>query len=249
MKKEINLKNNERIDDLEYKGLKIIQRIDGFCFGIDAVLLSDFAKEMKNGAKVVDLGTGTAILPILLSGKTKLSKIIGVEIQEEIAEMAKRSVELNDLDEKIEILNANIKFLDKKLEIGTFDAVVSNPPYKKLETGLINENKIKYISRHEIEANLEDFIAISSKLLKNNGSLYMVHRPERLADIIFLLKKYKLEPKILKNVQSNIEKPPKLILIKAVKNAKPFLKIEKPIYIYDLNGQYTDEILRIYNKN
>lgn len=248
MEKEIKLEKNERIDDLEYKGLKIIQKIDGFCFGIDAVLLSDFAKDIKNDSKVIDLGTGTGILPILISAKTNAEKIIGVEIQEEIANMARRSVELNKLESKIEIINENIKNLDKKMEIGTFDAIVTNPPYKKLETGLTNENKVKYISRHEVEADLEDFISISSKLLKNNGNIYMVHRPERLADIMFLLKKYKLEPKVLKCVQSNADKPPKLILIKATKNAKPFLKIEKPIYVYNLNGEYTEEILKIYNK-
>lgn len=249
MKKEISLKKNERIDDLEYKGLKIIQKKDGFCFGIDAVLLSDFAKDIRNNSKVVDLGTGTGILPILLSAKTNASKIIGIEIQEEIAEMANRSILLNELESKIEIINENIKNLYEKLEVGTYDVVVSNPPYKKLETGLTNENKIKYISRHEVEANLEDFISVSSKLLKNNGSIYMVHRPERLAEIMFLLKRYNLEPKILKCVQSNINKPPKLILIKAVKNAKAFLKIEKPIYVYTLKGEYTDEILKIYNKD
>lgn len=248
MKKEINLKKDERIDDLENKGLKIIQKKDGFCFGIDAVLLSDFAKDIKNNAKVVDLGTGTGILPILLSAKTNASKIIGIEIQEEIAEMANRSILLNELESKNEIINENIKYLDKKIECEMYDAVITNPPYKKLQTGLTNENKIKYISRHEAEANLEDFILVSCKLLKNNGSIYMVHRPERLAEIMFLLKKYNLEPKILKCVQSNINKPPKLILIKAVKNAKPFLKIEKPIYVYKTNGEYTDEILKIYNK-
>ncbi len=249
MNKNIKINENERIDDLEYKNLKIIQRVDGFCFGIDAVLLSDFSKNIKKGSKVIDLGTGTAILPILLSAKTEAEKIIGIEIQKEIAEMAQRSILLNNLENKVEILNENIKSLTERFEDGSFDVVVTNPPYKKLNTGLTNENKIKYISRHEIEANLEDFISISSKLLKNSGSLYMVHRPERLGDIMFLLKKYKLEPKILKFVQSDISKPPKLFLIKAVKNAKSFLKIEKPIYVYDLKGEYTNEILEIYNKN
>lgn len=246
--KKIKIKDDERIDDLEFKKLKIIQKKDGFCFGIDAVLLSDFAKNIKNKSNIIDLGTGTGILPILLSGKINAEEIVGVEIQEEIAEMAKRSVALNELENKIKIIHENIKNINEKFENGYFDCVVTNPPYKKLETGLTNENKIKYISRHEIEANLEDFISVSAKLLKNNGSIYMVHRPERLPEIISLLKKYKLEPKNLKMVQSNINKPPKLILIKAVKNAKPFLKIEKPIYIYDLNGEYTDEILKIYNK-
>ena len=129
-----------------------------------------------------------------------------------------------------------------------FEVVVTNPPYKKMDTGLINENKIKLISRHEVEANLEDFISVSFKLLKNNGGLFMVHRPERLPDILYLLKKYKMEPKILRMVQSNVNTAPKLVLIKAIKNAKPFLKVEKPTYVYDLNGEYTKEILKIYNK-
>ena len=248
MNKNIKIKNNERIDDLEYKDLKIIQRVDGFCFGIDAVLLSDFSRNIKKGSKVIDLGTGTAILPILLSAKTEAEKIVGVEVQKGIAEMAQRSVLLNNLENKVEIVNENIKSVTEKFSEGYFDVVVTNPPYKKLETGLTNENKIKYISRHEIEANLEDFISVSARLLKNNGSLYMVHRPERLADIFFLLRKYKLEPKALKCVQSYIDKPPKLILIKAVKNAKPFLKIEKPIYVYNSKGEYTEEILEIYHK-
>ncbi len=248
MRKDIEIKKDERIDDLEFKNLKIIQKNDGFCFGIDAVLLSDFAKKIKNNSKIIDLGTGTGILPILLSGKTNAEEIIGVEIQKEISEMAERSVKLNKLENKIKIINENIKNINEKFTDGYFDVVVTNPPYKKMDTGLTNENKIKLISRHEVEANLEDFISVSKKLLKNNGCLFMVHRPERLADIFSLLKKYKLEPKILRTVQSNINSAPKLVLIKAVKNAKPFLKVEKPIYVYDLNGEYTKEILEIYNK-
>ncbi|MBP3255426.1 MAG: tRNA1(Val) (adenine(37)-N6)-methyltransferase [Clostridia bacterium] len=245
---EINLKENERIDDLEYKGLKIIQNTDGFCFGIDAVLLSDFAKEIKNNSKVLDLGTGTGILSILLSGKTNLSKIYGIEIQEEVADMAKRSVKLNDLEDRVEILNKNIKELGNIFEKNTFDAIVTNPPYKKINTGLENEKEKKFISRHEVTASLEDFIKVSFDLLKDKASLYMVHRPERLAEIIFNLKKNKLEPKAIRFVYSNTKGEPKLVLIKAVKNAKEFVKIEKPLFVYDENGNYTDEILKIYNK-
>ena len=239
---------NERIDNLEYKNLKIIQNKDGFCFGIDSILLSNYASQIKEGSKVIDLGTGTGIIGILLSAKTKLSKIVGVEVQKEVYEMAKRSIKLNQLENKFELINENVKNLENKLEMGTFDAVVTNPPYKKEGTGLTNENKKKLISRHEITATLEDFIKASNKLLKDKGSLYMVHRPDRLADIIEILRKYKIEPKTIRFVYPTIGKEANLILVKAIKNAKPFLKIEKPLYVYDENGKYTDEILKIYNK-
>ncbi len=246
---KIILKENERIDDLEYKELKIIQNKNGFCFGIDSVLLSDFAKEIRNNSKVLDLGTGTGILCILLSEKTKLKKIYGIDIQEEVVEMAKRSVKLNNLEDKIEILNKNVKELGEIFEKNSFDSVVTNPPYKKSNTGKVNEKENKFISRHEVTATLEDFIKISFDLLKDKGSLYMVHRPERLAEIIVTLKKYKLEPKTIRFVHSNCEEEPKLVLIKAVKNAKEFLKVEKPLIVYNEKGEYTEEILKIYHKN
>lgn len=245
---KINLKENERIDDLEFKGYKIIQNKDGFCFGIDSVLLSDFAKNIKNNSKVMDLGTGTGILCILLSGKTKLKQIVGVEVQKEVANMAKRSVKLNSLENKIEILNENILNLEKIYEKGSFDAIVTNPPYKKLNTGIQNLNDKKLISRHEITADLEDFIKISKNMLKDKGEFYMVHRPERLADIICLMRKYKIEPKLIRFVAPNVDKEPNLVLIKGIKNAKSFLKFEKILYVYNENGNYTDEILKIYNK-
>jgi len=245
---KIVLKKNERIDDLEFKNLKIIQKNNGFCFGIDAVLLSDYAKEIKNNANVLDLGTGTGILPILISGKTNASKIYGIEIQEEIADMAKRSVKLNNLEEKITIINTDIKKLKDCFEPNFFDVIVTNPPYKDENTGKKNENEYKYISRHETTANLEDFIRTSFKLLKDKGSFYMVHRPERLIDIIYFLRNNKLEPKKIRLVYSNKNKEPKLVLIKAVKNANKFLKMEKPLFVYNEDGKYTDEILKIYNK-
>lgn len=242
------LKENERIDDLEFKDLKIIQKNDGFCFGIDSILLSDFAKEIRNNSKVLDLGTGTGILSILLTGKTDLSKIYGIELQKDIADMAKRSVILNKLQDKVEILNMDINNLENIFELNSFDAIVTNPPYKNENTGKINDNEYKYISRHETTANLSDFIKISFKMLKDKGSLYMVHRPERLVDIIYELRINKIEPKNIRFVYSSINKEPKLVLIKAVKNANKFLKVEKPLFVYDENGNYTKEILKIYNK-
>lgn len=244
----MELKETERIDDLELNGLKIIQDKSGFCFGMDSVLLSDFAKEIKRNSAILDMGTGTGILSILLSAKTQDTKITGVEIQRQVAEMARRSVQLNHLEERISIVCEDIKKLKKKYEVGSFDAIVTNPPYKKIGTGRINENETELISRHEIAANLEDFIQMASYLLKDQGSIYIVHRPERLADIMISLRKYKLEPKVMKFIYPNQEKEPNLILVKATKNAKTFLKVEKPIYIYDLQGNYTKEVLEIYNK-
>lgn len=249
---EIKLNENERIDDLEIKGMKIIQNKNGFCFGIDSVLLSDFAKEIKNGAKCVDLGTGTGILGILLCAKTNLSQIIGIEIQKEVAEMANRSIILNNLENKFKIININLKEIKNNkinyLEKNSFDYIITNPPYKKLNTGKINENEKKLISRHEITASLDDFIEVANYLLKDKGTIFMVHRPERLADILEKMRKEKIEPKEIKFVYPKVNEEPNLILIKGVKNAKPFLKINKPLYIYNEDGSYTDEILKIYNK-
>ena len=245
---EVILKDNERIDDLQLNNLKIIQNKDGFCFGIDAVLLSDFAKDIRNNSKVLDLGTGTGIISTLLCAKTKLSKIYGVDIQKDVCDMASRSIKLNNLEDKFEIINSNIKDLNNIFEEASFDVIVSNPPYKKDNSGLKNEAETKLISRHEITASLEDFISISSKLLKNNGNIYMIHRPERLSDLFYLLKQYNLEPKKLRMVQSYIDSKPKLFLVKATKNAKSFLNIEEPLIIYNKDGSYTDEIFKIYGK-
>ena len=244
----MELKENERIDDLEFKGYKIIQNSEGFCFGIDSVLLSDFAKDIRNNSRVMDLGTGTGILCILLAGKTNLKEIVGVEIQEEVYDMAKRSVELNSLQDKVKIINENILNLENVFEKGSFDAIVTNPPYKKLNTGLQNESEKKLISRHELTANLEDFIKISKNMLKDKGEFYMVHRPERLVDIIYLMRKYKIEPKQIRFVAPKLSKEPNLVLIKGVKNAKEFLKLDNTLYVYNEDGSYTSELLKIYGK-
>ena len=244
----MELKENERIDDLEFEGLKIIQYSTWFCFGIDAVLLSDFAKNLKKNGKVVDIGTGTGIISILLSKKSNAEKIYGIEIQKDVANMALRSVKLNNLEEKIEIINRNVKDIFEVIYPNTIDAIVTNPPYMKIGNGAINEEKKKLISRHEVECTLEDIIKVSYKLLKSKGEFYMIHRAERIVDIMYYLRRYKLEPKILRFVHSKTEKEPNLVLIKAVKNAGKHLKIEKPLIIYNNDGTYTDEILKIYNK-
>jgi len=246
---DIPIKENERIDDLQYKNLKIIQATDGFCFGIDSVLISDFAKNIKKNSKVADLGTGTGIIGLLLCKKTNLAEMTGIEIQEDVANMAERSIKLNNLEEKFSIINSNINeiFSKKLLEKNVFDVVVMNPPYKEVGTGEINGNEKKLISRHEIKANLSDFIKTASGLLKDKGELYIVHKPERMPDIIQKLRENKIEPKELKIVYSNKNSEASLILIKAVKGGKKFLKIDRPLYIYNENGEYSDEIKHIYN--
>lgn len=245
---EVELKDNERIDDLEINNLKIIQNTEGFCFGIDSVLLSNFAGNIKKQSKVLDLGTGTGIIPILLCAKTQLKKVVGVEIQEEVYEMTKRSIELNNLNDKFEVINANILELNKIFNKNTFDVVITNPPYKKKNTGILNENNKKIISRHEVTATLEDFIKIAKDMLKDKGEFYMVHRPDRLVDIISIMRNYKIEPKQLRFVYSDKNQPANLVLVKGIKNARPFLKIEKNLYIYDENKNYSEEIKKIYNK-
>lgn len=162
--------------------------------------------------------------------------------------MAKRSIELNKLENRFKIIKCDIKDIGQILECNYFDVIVTNPPYKKIQTGRLNENKKKLISRHEVEASLDDFINISSKMLKSNGEFYMVHRPDRLADIIEALRRYKLEPKELRFVHPNKDKAPNMLLIKATKNAKPFLRVMEPLYVYNGDGSYTNEILEIYNK-
>lgn len=196
----------------------------------------------------MDIGTGTGIISILLSKKANVEKIYGVEIQQEVANMAERSVKLNNLEDKISIINTNIKDIFDKFEPNTFDVIVTNPPYMKLNTGAKSDEIKKLISRHEVECNLEDIIKISYKLLKSRGEFYMVHRAERIVDILYLMRKYKLEPKKIRFIQSKVNKDPNLLLIKGVKDAGNQLKIERPLVVYNEDGSYTNEILEIYHK-
>lgn len=245
---KIELNENEKIEDLQFENLKIIQNKKGFCFGIDSILLADFAKEIKKEAKVLDLGTGTGIIATLLCKKTKLKKIIGIEKQKEVFEMAEKSIKLNQLENQFEIINEDIINLKNKLEKNSFDVIVTNPPYKKKNTGIKNKEEKKIISRHETTATLEDFIKVSKDMLKDKGEFYMVHRPERLVDILNIMRNYKIEPKLLRFIYANKNSEPKLILIKGIKNAKSFLKIQNNLYIYNTQGEYTKEIKKIYHQ-
>ena len=242
----MELINNERIDDLQYKGLKIIQNEKDFCFGIDAVLLSDFAKGIKDGSNVVDLCTGNGIIAILLSGKTNAKEIVGVEIQEHVAEMANRSVEMNNIQDRVKIINEDLTKLKEKIKAGTVDAITVNPPYKAKNSGLINERDTKTIARHEISCTLEDIIIEAARELKSSGNLYMIHKTERLVDILSLMRKHNIEPKRIRFIHPNVNEAPNLVLVEGLRCGKAFLKVEKPLYVYKENGEYTDDIKEIY---
>ena len=245
---EIELKENERIDDLEYKGLKIIQNKEWFCFGMDSVILANFARKEKKGSKILDLGTGTGIIAILLSKKVDNSKITGIEIQKEVAEMAQRSVKLNNLENNVQIINEDINNISKVMGQVKFDVVITNPPYKEQKTGIVNENKIKMISRHEVTAKLEDFIRVASEQLKDYGNFYMINRPERIIDIFENLRKFKLEPKEMQFIYPKKDKSPNAVLVRAVKYGRKFLKIREPLIVYNDDGTYTEQLLKIYEK-
>lgn len=241
----INLKDGERIDDLNRNGYKIIQNKDKFCFGMDAVLLSGFAK-VKKGEQALDLGTGTGIIPILLEAKTEGEHFSALEIQEESAEMAKRSVSLNGLQDKIEIVTGDIKVASQIFGGATFDVVTTNPPYMNDNHGLKNPELPKAIARHEVLCSLDDVIREASKVLKPGGRFYMVHRPHRLVEIINTLTSYKLEPKRIKMVHPYIDREANMVLIEAVRGGKSMVKLEKPLVVYKEPGVYTDEIYDIY---
>ena len=236
---------DERIDDLQRNGYRIIQKKKGFCFGMDAVLLSGFA-QVKEGEMAVDLGTGTGIIPILLEAKTKGRHFTGLEIQEEVAEMANRSVRLNHLEDRVDIVRGDIKEASRLFGKASFDVVTSNPPYMNDNHGLKNPDLPKAIARHEVFCTLDDVCREASLLLKTGGRCYMVHRPHRLAEIITALKNYKLEPKRMKLVHPFIDKDANMVLIEAVRGGKSMMKVEAPIIVYQKPGVYTQEIYDIY---
>lgn len=239
------LKENERIDDLQRNGYRIIQDPERFCFGMDAVLLSGFAA-VKDGARVLDLGTGTGIIPILLSAKTGAAHLTGLEIQEDSADMAGRSVALNGLEEKIDIVTGDIKEAGRIFDAASFDVITCNPPYMIGRHGLKNPEDAKAIARHEILCTLEDVVEQTAKLLKPGGKFFLVHRPFRLAEIMVTLKKYKLEPKRMQLVYPFVDKEPNMVLLEAARGGRPRMTVEKPLIVYREPGVYMAEIYDIY---
>lgn len=239
------LREDERIDDLQRNGYRIIQKKNGFCFGMDAVLLSGFAR-VRDGETAIDLGTGTGIIPILLEAKTEGRHFTGLEIQEEVAGMAARSVGLNGLENRVDIVNGDIKEASRLFGKASFDVVTSNPPYMNDSHGLKNPDLPKAIARHEVLCTLEDVVREAALLLKPGGRFYMVHRPHRLAEIISVLKDYKLEPKRMKMVHPFVDKEANMVLIEAVRGGRSMMKVEAPIIVYREPGVYTEEIYTIY---
>lgn len=241
----IELKEKERLDDLQRNGYQIIQNPEKFCFGMDAVLLSGFA-HAKKGDRLLDMGTGTGIIPLLMEAKTGCDHLTGLEIQEESADMARRSVALNGLSDKITIVTGDIKEADQIFPSASFDCITCNPPYMIGSHGLTNPDEPKAIARHELLCTFEDVASRAAKLLKPGGHFFLVHRPFRLAEIIITLSKYKLEPKRMQLVYPYVDKEPNMLLLEAVRGGRSRMTVEKPLIVYREPGVYMKEIYEIY---
>ena len=237
------------INDLVYfKNIKIVQNKDYFNFSLDSILLPNFVEITRKTKKILDMCTGNAPIPLILSTKTD-AKIYGVELQKEVYDLAKETIKINNLDNQIELINDNIKNLKKIFDTETFDIITCNPPYfKKKDDSIINENKEKSIARHEIEMELEDVMIISKALLKNEGSLVLVHRTDRLIEIIELMKKHNIEPKRMRLIYPKVNMESNLVLIEGRKNGKEGLKILPPLYIHNDDSSYTSEVLEMFGK-
>lgn len=237
------------INDLVYfKDIKIVQDKDYFNFSLDSILLPNFVEITRRTKKILDMCTGNAPIPLILSMKTD-AKIYGVELQKEVYDLAKETIKINNLENQIELINDNIKNLKKIFDTETFDIITCNPPYfKKKNDSIINENKIKSVARHEIEMKLEDVMIISKALLKNEGSLVLVHRTDRLIEIIELMKKHNIEPKRMRLIYPKVNMESNLVLIDGRKNGKEGLKILPPLYIHNDDSSYTSEVLEMFGK-
>ncbi|MBU3189123.1 tRNA1(Val) (adenine(37)-N6)-methyltransferase [Clostridium bowmanii] len=242
------LRDDETLDDLNLKDIQVIQKKDAFRFGIDAVLLANFAKVRRN-AKVVDLCTGTGIIPFILAGKTYASDIMGLEIQEELVDMANRCAQYNNLEQKIKFICGDLKNTELVKSIPKVDVVTVNPPYKLQNSGLINLNGKNAIARHEICCTLEDVIIAIRIILKDSGRVYMVHRPDRLVDILCTMRKHKIEPKRIRMVHPSVNKAPNIVLIEGQRDGGTFLKWDTPLYVHTSDGGYTQEIKDMYNSD
>ena len=246
------IKDNERIDATGFGNVRIIQDPEEFCYGVDAVLISDFAskraKNIKKESRIMDLGTGSGIIPLILSHKTEAEHIAGIEIQEDSWNRAVRSAELNDLSHRIEFINCDINDIHSvRPELkGSYDVVVCNPPYMPESGGLKSENKAKMIARHETTANLEDFIRVASELLKDHGELFMVHRPSRIVDIFVHGRNHRMEPKTVKPVLPRMGEPANIFLIHMIKNGGIDLQVAPPIAVHEPDGGFTEEIKEAY---
>ncbi len=243
--KEKWLKPGERIDDLQCRGYDIIQNKDVFCFGMDAVLLADFATGAPNGS-VIDLGTGTGVIPMLMQARGKGRHFTGLEVQAYSADMARRSVQMNQLERDISIVEGDMRQVRELFKSGSFSAVTSNPPYIKGNHGLENENSPKNIARHEILMELADVVKAAAYLLGEGGTFAMVHKPFRLAEIIRLMSEYRIEPKRMCMVQPYAHKEPNMVLIEGNKGGRTMLQVEPALVVYNKDGSYTGDLLTRY---
>ena len=229
------LRPGERLDDLQIGGLELIQDPKKFCFGVDAVFLSDFVR-IRPGENVLDLGTGNGIIPVLLSAKTEARHITGLEIQADTAEMARRSVVHNHLEDRIDIVTGDIKEAAELFKPAFFDVITTNPPYMLADHGMRNPDDTKAIARHEVLCSLDDILRESMRLMQDKSRFYMIHRPFRLTEIMIKMHQYKIEPKRIRFVHPYIDKEPAMVLIEGVRGAKPRVTVEPPLIIYDRNG-------------
>lgn len=252
---KLELKDNERIDDLELNGLKIIQNKEYFCFGMDSILLANFVESNNSKNIIIDFCSGSGVIPIIISAKKKYKEIVGIELQNEMFDLLERNVYLNGLNDKIIPIQCDIKDV-KALKKGILtrynrdnvDIIVCNPPYKKIGTGVQNENTVKYIARHEEKCSLEDIFSSASRLLRSRGKLYLVHKPDRLVDLLAEARKYNLEPKKIRFVHPRFKKNASIVLIEYIKDSGSELSVQNPLIEYDDDGKYTDEIYSIYGK-
>ncbi len=242
---KVELKETEQLVDLERNGYRIIQDRERFCFGMDAVLLSGFAK-VKKGERVLDLGTGTGIIPILLEAKTEGGYFAGLEIQPESADMARRSVALNHLSQKIEIVEGDIKEASEIFGGAAFHVITTNPPYMTENHGLKNPKDAKAVARHEVLCTLDDVLRESAKVLMPQGRFYMIHRPRRLVEILTLMRQYQIEPKRIQMVHPFADKEANMVLIEGRKGGGAMMKVMEPLIVYRETGVYTDKIDELY---
>lgn len=252
----MEIRKNERIDDLGINDLKIIQNKEYFCFGTDSVLLANFVKSENSNNVILDLCSGSGVIPIILSAKKKYKKIFGVEIQSEMYDLFDRNIKINNLEDSIISINENVKDIKdirKKItsimEKDKIDIITCNPPYKEIGTGLTTNHDVKTIAKCEVMCNLEDIFITSSKLLGKGGKLYLVHKPERLGDLIYFGRKYNLEAKEIRFVYPKINKKPSIVLISYRKDGGNETKVLEPLIEYNDDMSYTDEIYRIYGIN
>lgn len=236
-------KPDETYDSI--RDIKLFQSKTGYRFSVDALLLENFISAKRLG-RGIELGTGAGVISILLAKRNKDTKIVAVEIQDSLAQRAKRNVELNELSERIEVLREDISKLRKIFPANKFDFAFSNPPFRKTKTGLLSIDEERAVARHEIKITLPEIIETASYLLKNGGRFYLIYHPFRLVELIELLHKVNLEPKKMRFVHSRIVEEAKMVLLEAVKGSGQWLKIEPPLYIYEKGNEYTAEMKRIY---